>query len=178
MAILHLRFSCHLFVFMASDVVLRSQPDTVDSPSTQKVSVPSHTARGQTFNGCVQRKYYGRKNMIWIEVFRYQSHVHHAVFSGTGFLRCRLIINRHVISGLRHWTLCVVCVCVCERKREKQRAGWCIPSWTILTVDQSEFNSCERGAPSLISVQLQRAVILVCLNESSRLCVCVRPCVW
>lgn len=123
MAILHLRFSCHLFVFMASDVVLRSQPDTVDSPSTQKVSVPSHTARGQTFNGCVQRKYYGRKNMIWIEVFRYQTHVHHAVFSGTGFLRCRLIINRHVISGLRHWTLCVVCVYVRERERNKEQGG-------------------------------------------------------
>lgn len=123
MAILHLRFSCHLFVFMASDVVLRSQPDTVDSPSTQKVSVPSHTARGQTFNGCVQRKYYGQKNMIWIEVFRYQTHVHHAVFSGTGFLRCRLIINRHVISGLRHWTLCVVCVYVRERERNKEQGG-------------------------------------------------------
>lgn len=123
MAILHLRFSCHLFVFMASDVVLRSQPDTVDSPSTQKVSVPSHTARGQTFNGCVQRKYYGRKNMIWIEVFRYQTQVHHAVFSGTGFLRCRLIINRHVISGLRHWTLCVVCVYVRERERNKEQGG-------------------------------------------------------
>lgn len=26
-------------------------------------------------------------------------------------------------------TLDIVCsVCVCERKREKQRAGWCIPS--------------------------------------------------
>lgn len=60
--------------------------------------------------------------------------LHCADFAESDALICRLIINMSMICGL------------CVRERDKGREGWCIPPLTIITANQSEFNSCE-GCP-------------------------------